>query len=340
MKLLPESWNQYVEQFRNLPSSYLSNIPAIGRTNKFCVMIEPRKHILLVPVIKNFMYLLQNKGYGIIFAHGTRNKEMVERENIPNIGYLNTGYSNMTIGQYNKLLKSSLFWKVLLDMGCEHALVFQTDTLLLKDNLDDYLQYDYIGAPWANNTSFTNKKMVNNVGNGGLSLRKTTTMIHIIEALKTKISTQSPDYNEDIYFSFNCKNLGYNIAPLDVASSFSVETYYHPSPMGMHSVFDNVYSTQELNTLLSKWFFSEEEIKSFPPSTMALNEYDFSSSVKPGENPDQTKTQQQQQHPNSLKHSFLNMNMPNKNINSSTKISFQHGFRSSSFSPMAIKMKI
>jgi Protein of unknown function (DUF5672) len=337
MKVLPESWNQYIEQFRNLPSSYLQNIPAVGTTNKFCVMIEPRKHILLVPVIKNFMYILQNKGYGIIFAHGTRNKEMVERENIPNIGYLNTGYSNMTIGQYNHLLKSSLFWKILLAMGCEHALVFQTDTLLLKDNLDDYLQYDYIGAPWATNTLFTNKKMENKVGNGGLSLRKTRTMIDIIEAMKSKISTNSPDYNEDIYFSNNCYKMGYNISPFDVAASFSVETLYHPSPMGMHGIFDNVYSPQQLSNILSKRFFSEEESSSFPKSTMGLNEYDYTPLVKPGENPNTSQSIMSKKE--SFHHQFKQA-MPTLKNTSSTTVSFQGNFIPKSSSIQKMTMRI
>ena len=44
----------YLQQF-DLPASQFQNI--LKDTNKFCVIVEPRKHSLLGLVIKNFMYL-------------------------------------------------------------------------------------------------------------------------------------------------------------------------------------------------------------------------------------------------------------------------------------------
>jgi hypothetical protein len=212
---------------------------------------------------------------------------MVERENIPNIAYINIGKENMTLGEYNLLLKNSSFWKRLLSMGCEHALIFQTDTLLLKDNLDDFLQYDYVGAPWFTPTNhlFTNSKLDKKVGNGGLSLRKTRTMIYIIDKMSNKNSVVSSHYNEDIFFSFNGIKLGIHIPHFSIANSFSVETMYHPYPMGMHNVFPDVYTNEELSSILSKRFFTQEELDSFQIS-MDIIEYDITKSIKPGEKVD------------------------------------------------------
>ena len=51
-------WSNYLKQF-DLPYQYFQNITS--NTNKFCVIVEPRKHKFLIPVIKNVMYLLQKK---------------------------------------------------------------------------------------------------------------------------------------------------------------------------------------------------------------------------------------------------------------------------------------
>jgi hypothetical protein len=51
-------WSNYLEKF-NKSDEHFQNIPR--NTNKFCVMVEPRKHNALIPVMKNFMYMLQKK---------------------------------------------------------------------------------------------------------------------------------------------------------------------------------------------------------------------------------------------------------------------------------------
>lgn len=57
----------------------------------------------------------------------------------------------------------------------ETFLIFQTDTLInpkYKDLIYEFIDYDYVGAPWISN---------GDVGNGGLSLRKKSKMIEIIK---------------------------------------------------------------------------------------------------------------------------------------------------------------
>ncbi len=48
-------WVDYLNQF-DLSYNYFQNIPSV--TEKYCVIIEPRQHPLLIKVIKNFIYLL------------------------------------------------------------------------------------------------------------------------------------------------------------------------------------------------------------------------------------------------------------------------------------------
>jgi hypothetical protein len=79
-------------------------------------------------------------------------------------------------------------------------LVFQTDSMILnKDRIYDFMNYDYVGAPF--NTKFKwlqkyPKTDFYNVGNGGLSLRRKSKMMEILLNNKLK------NINEDTYFAF------------------------------------------------------------------------------------------------------------------------------------------
>lgn len=114
----------------------------------------------------------------------------------------------------------------------EYCLTFQGDGFVINPSLwtDEFLNYDYIGAPWLNETN-------NNVGNGGFSLR----------SQKFLQSAKTLDYNSKIQFQpqipagklitpedwFACNykyeemiGMGVKFADVDTAYKFSVE---HPS---------------------------------------------------------------------------------------------------------------
>ena len=236
-------WSNYLNQF-DLPSSYFQNIPT--KTNKFCVIIEPRKMEILIKVIKNFMYLLQNKGWGLIVVHGTDNEEFVKSglSGWKNVHYIKLNVPNLTPTTFDRLLTgSTLFWDKLLKIGCEKSLFFQSDAVLLKDNVDDFINYDYVGAPWPTNLF----RQTINVGNGGLSLRDTSTMIEIINSCKN-ICT-----HEDVYFGYGCIKLNKKVPTIEEAMKFSVETIYYNDPCGMHKPqIERFPSYQHYAELLSK----------------------------------------------------------------------------------------
>jgi len=83
---------------------------------------------------------------------------------------------------------------------------------------DDYLKYDFIGAPWRRDAHFLYNN--NRVGNGGVSIRSK----RIMEYIKTIPNLRG---HEDTLI---CSNLyphliekGYRFAPLEIAATFSVE---------------------------------------------------------------------------------------------------------------------
>ena len=60
-------------------------------------------------------------------------------------------------------------------------LIVQTDAFVFSNDLNDFFQYDYIGAPWAKNPI---KNMNGRVGNGGFSMRN-------IKKIKSIISSDA-----------------------------------------------------------------------------------------------------------------------------------------------------
>jgi len=103
----------------------------------------------------------------------------------------------------------------------EDLLVIQWDGFVLnpKKWTDDFLNYDYIGAP----TFFDNKLFV---GNGGFSLRSLRLMEQISD-LHTQKSWEKGDLPEDILIAIKYRDelerRGIKFAPLEVAKEFSYQ---------------------------------------------------------------------------------------------------------------------
>ncbi len=202
------------------------------------IIIEPRKHKALEFVLNNFANNLSNK-WNIIVFHGTENKEYVE--NIinkldRNIKLENLNVKNLTITEYNKLLTTKSFYD---KIPTEIFLIFQTDTIINKKNkniIDKFIEYDYVGAPWRDG----------NVGNGGLSLRRKSKMLEILNNCKYN------NENEDIYFSISCPNVNKNVPNSDKAKEFSVETVYYDKSFGFHKPWLYI-DKQQYDMLESKY---------------------------------------------------------------------------------------
>lgn len=96
---------------------------------------------------------------------------------------------------------------------------------------DDYLNYDYIGAPWpmsiiqaSDMVAGRIEKIPNVVGNGGFSLR---TRKLVEEAAKLGWQHKNEDLNICVFNYEKMKNAGVTFAPPELAAKFSVE---HPTP--------------------------------------------------------------------------------------------------------------
>jgi hypothetical protein len=213
-------WKNHIRKLSTMFNNY---IPSIYKNNKYNALIaEFRIDYDLETVVKNVMYFLNestsNIKWGLYIVHSMDNESHIHRmfNHLSDVHLIKYPYHNTTITDYNNLLKSEEFWN---KIDSENILVFQTDSCILRHGIDDFLLYDYIGAPWSK------LKEGEFVGNGGFSLRKKSSMLDVIENQNT---TQI--LAEDIFFSKYIDNK----PSFEIAGNFSVEDVYNTNPFGLH----------------------------------------------------------------------------------------------------------
>jgi hypothetical protein len=237
------------ERFRviceeNIP--YIRNIdlPSITQNNKYeAVLIEYRCFPHLEFLIRNAIIKLGDKWTHTVVCGNLNHDFMVSMcANIsPEIKIIKSEYDNLNQSTYSLYLATKEFWEL---FSGEKILLYQEDSCIFKNNIDDFLQWDYIGAPW----NKTHKDTPNCVGNGGFSLRTRQCMIDVID----KVSIQNTNMNsstikyikntgmtvcpEDVYFSKNMQDYEIGkVADWNSAFAFSSETVYNGDSFGGHN---------------------------------------------------------------------------------------------------------
>jgi hypothetical protein len=133
------------------------------------------------------------------------------------------------VSDYNKLLLKKSFWKYI---NAKKVLILQEDSLIFRKGVEEYLKYDYIGAPWGDDHG---KKSSLGFGNGGFSIRNVKLSYKLLHKdYKNKIKFKSR-INEDIYFSIGfSKFFNENLPTLEIAKEFSIEHLKSENPIGGH----------------------------------------------------------------------------------------------------------
>jgi hypothetical protein len=124
-----------------------------------------------------------------------------------------------------------------IDEEFTHFLVFQWDGFPCRYELweDDFLNYDYVGAPWPV-TGCSDDYIV---GNGGFSLRSRK-LYNLIKKLGIK-NDYIEGAAEDVHLCVNQRSVlesaGVRFAPSDLAAKFSRESHFHKNPcFGFHGI--------------------------------------------------------------------------------------------------------
>jgi hypothetical protein len=233
----------------------IHGIPTVRNINIEVVKKQPELETFLIEfrilphlefIIKNTIIKLPNWNHSIVC--GNNNYEFIKKisnslsaSNIINI--IKLDIDNLTTSQYSRLLLTTDFWN---NFKGEKLLLYQEDTYLFhSNNIEQFLEYDYVGAPWPVNQDDN----INGVGNGGFSLRSKSKMIECINKVdpikdlklgKSTLNYMRSSNNdfvpEDVFFSKSMLdfNIG-KVARRDSAIQFSQETQSSYNPIGGHN---------------------------------------------------------------------------------------------------------
>ena len=243
---------------------------SLGYTlTNFASNLGPEWPLLVLHNEEVSQHLRRNKIVRLQKRHGILHTASLESNGFPALNLVDST-------SYSKLLSSTRFWSAL---KAQHVLIFQTDSVLCSMSpwsIEDFLPYDYVGAPWID------RWYGMNIGNGGLSLRKTKTMIRITKSFKFNETE-----NEDIYFARGIYDLAkrdhaVKIPPVHVAAKFAYEAGKLPrvTSFGVHKTpFQEVDKNAIANTcpeaMASVWRGCQvetyEEAKTTARGTVAQN---------------------------------------------------------------------
>lgn len=229
---------RYLDQIRRI------QVPNIvqGCSNE-AVFIEMRSLPHAEYIIRNAVLKL-GTGWSFTVICGQQNKEYMHdmcAKIHPAINMIVAPYDNLMPHEYNQYLSSAPFWQQLTG---DKVLIYQEDSCIFRTNINEFLQWDYIGAAWP----LTNNDTPNRVGNGGLSLRSRQCMLDVIAArgiMDTSYNSSTVAYMtangltvppEDVYFSKTMQELGIGtVAPWKDAVRFSTESILDKNSFGGHN---------------------------------------------------------------------------------------------------------
>jgi len=180
------------------------------------VIVETRELVDLEMIIKSHMRMLpETTDLCIITSEANLHLSNL----FPKAFFMwKSGFMSTT--RYNMLLTLPWFWEYFMDY--DRVLIFQHDSIILRPGIEEFMPYDYVGAPWT---------FQEHGGNGGLSLRNPKVMHHVCQTFPWDGT------NEDVYFcnKMKEKNIG-NVAPRSVCEKFSVESIFKLGTFGGHAM--------------------------------------------------------------------------------------------------------
>tara|TARA_B110000046_G_C13025509_1_gene413783 strand:+ start:3247 stop:3963 length:717 start_codon:yes stop_codon:yes gene_type:complete len=215
-----KTWMEFLKKSKEMFDN--SNIKITDNHDKEIIFIEPIDTTIMCEyVIKNAMYFLHD-GWNLTIMHGMKNEKHFQdiTKNLGKIKLINLGNDGFYPHpfEYNNFLISKKSYDMIEK---DIFVIIQLDVIILKKIPDLYLNYSYVGAPWAINYGVS-------CGNGGFSLRNKKDMLKIIDKFNWR------GENEDRWFSIGCKLLNLNLCPKDLASLFSSETIFNIDSCGIH----------------------------------------------------------------------------------------------------------
>jgi len=203
-----------------------------------CAIVETRKIENIRAVVENHVHY---SSFAPFVFHGSDNSQFMKDE-LQGLGctFINLALTDLTAIGYNSLLAFNVFWQLI---PAEKVLIFQHDSLLLREGIEEFLQYDFAGAP------IFHPHLPMPCQNGGLSLRTKSKMLEVIEKIPYDYNLHG---NEDIYFCRGIEKIGGILPTKEAASMFSVESVFHLGTVGCHAI-DKYLTPEQCETILNQY---------------------------------------------------------------------------------------
>lgn len=212
----------------------MKDIPAeFSNSNKVAVLVETRMTNLFVPVVNAFLINL-SPSWRIQIFHTQAMRDEILSSHLAS--FISSGKIVLTLltasptskNAFSAMITSTRFWDQVIG---EKVLIFQLDSILCSRSrwkVDDFLEWDYIGAPWGHYHTTGPGFLPPKGGNGGLSLRSKSWCVKTIQLHPWD------GLPEDVYFSRYIDKLGGRVADRSTAARFSVEGLYTIGAAGVH----------------------------------------------------------------------------------------------------------
>ena len=244
-------------------------IPAPSPPAKYpyiAAIVEFRSSHLLVSVILNILQHIPSS-WPIQIFHGKSNYLFLK--NSPSLApyisskrilltQLQNEFTEDFIRNTNRLFTNISFWK---QVQGDKVLFFQSDSVMCSNSphkITDYLDYDYIGAPWDVKSCCGSREAP--VSNGGFSFRNRIKTIQLLQI--TQWTDENDPIPEDLWFAINFRRyLNASIPPVDIAKTFAVESIFYSQPMAAHKLLlsyrnrRRLYKTCPEARLIPPYFF-------------------------------------------------------------------------------------
>ncbi|ROW14454.1 hypothetical protein VPNG_03880 [Cytospora leucostoma] len=225
--ILTRGLMQNVNSYVTIPKvslEYASGQRTPFNESKVALLIENRANPILAPLMLHFMSVVppdwRFRFMGSVESVEHINKSVAIREQVK-VGKLDLTYipSNMSVSsqeEISRFLTNQWMYETVL-APAEWLLIFQTDSIVCANSqrsLNDFLNYDWIGAPWNPGSRFG--------GNGGLSLRRVSAILDVLR------SQARADFSEaeDVWLTERLGHRpGARMANATVSLTFSGETH-------------------------------------------------------------------------------------------------------------------
>ncbi|KAK6506003.1 hypothetical protein TWF506_010929 [Arthrobotrys conoides] len=232
--LFPNASNEVISRVPRVKFEFSHPPRSPFNETKVALLIEGRALPHLTPLLLHYMSVVppdwRFKFFGTEEAVQRLNRSHVVRAHINDgkldIAELPEGLSLNGQEATSQTFTNLTFYRDVL-YPAEFLLVFQTDAMICansKQNLDDWLEFDWVGASWNTGDRFG--------GNGGLSIRRVSKIIRVLEN-QIRIPHTEP---EDVWLTSRLGLLpGAHLANGTEQQKFSAEMLFSERPMGFHT---------------------------------------------------------------------------------------------------------